>query len=105
MNREELWEQSLQPISILGFVGQSVFFTRFALQWFVSERRKESVIPVGFWWCSIVGGSLTLVYAILIEAPPIILGQMFGNVVYVRNLILVYRKRREDAAAAQKDEN
>lgn len=100
MNFEELLDKSLSWIHILGFIGQGVFFSRFALQWIVSEKRGESVIPIGFWWCSIVGGTLTLVYAILIAAPPIILGQLFGNVVYTRNLILIYRKRRLEAEAA-----
>ncbi len=92
---DELIQRSLDPIRILGFVGQGVFFCRFALQWIVSEYKKESVIPIGFWWCSLLGGSLTLVYAIQIKGPPVILGQMFGLVVYMRNLVLVYRKKRE----------
>lgn len=90
----EFVELSKDPIQILGFVGQAVFFSRFMLQWVASEKRKESVIPIGFWWCSIVGGTLTLIYGILIKAPPIILGQLFGNVVYIRNLTFVYRARR-----------
>ena len=95
----ELLQKADNPIQILGFVGQAVFFARFAIQWIASERRRESVIPLGFWWCSIVGGSLTLVYGLMIKEPPIILGQLFGNVVYTRNLVLVYRRRRRAAAA------
>jgi lipid-A-disaccharide synthase-like uncharacterized protein len=97
VNVSELLERATEPVHILGFVGQGVFFTRFALQWIVSERKKESVIPVGFWWCSMIGGTLTLIYGVLIASPPIVMGQLFGNVVYVRNLVLVYRKKREMA--------
>ncbi len=94
MNWSELLGALQDPIHILGFVGQGIFFTRFALQWVVSERRGESVIPIGFWWCSLVGGAISLVYFIQIASPPAVLGQMFGLVVYTRNLVLVYRKRR-----------
>ena len=93
MNWTELLEAIEDPIHILGFVGQDVFFTRFFLQWVVSERRKESVIPVGFWWCSLVGGAISLVYFIQIASPPAVLGQCFGLVVYTRNLVFIYRKR------------
>ncbi len=100
MSLGALLESVKDPIHILGFVGQGIFFTRFAIQWIASERRRESVIPIGFWYCSLVGGSLTLVYAVLIQSPPIILGQLFGLVVYARNLVLVHRKRRADRSAA-----
>ncbi len=98
-------EQSQDPIRILGFVGQALFASRFLWQWIASERRKESVIPVGFWWCSVFGGLLTLVYGIMILEPPIIVGQAFGSIVYIRNLTFVYRRKRltgdaaDDAAA------
>jgi lipid-A-disaccharide synthase-like uncharacterized protein len=91
----ELLQKVKHPVQILGIVGQLVFFSRFALQLIESERRRESVIPIGFWWCSVVGGTLTLVYGLLERQPPVILGQLFGNVVYVRNLVLIYRKRRQ----------
>lgn len=97
-------EQSTDPIHLLGFLGQGVFFTRFALQWIVSERKKESVIPVGFWWCSLIGGAITLVYAVKISSPPIILGQMFGLCVYSRNLYFIYSKKKRLAAAGEPED-
>ena len=99
MDWQNFIEQSTDPVHLLGFLGQGIFFTRFALQWVVSERRKESVIPVGFWWCSLIGGAITLVYAFKIHSPPVALGQVFGLMVYSRNLTLVYRKRRQLRAA------
>lgn len=99
----EFLEQAKEPIHILGWVAQGVFFSRFVVQWIASEKRKESVIPLGFWWCSIVGGLLMLMYAFLIASPPIVIAQLFGLVVYFRNLTFVYRRRRRDrrrAAAA-----
>jgi lipid-A-disaccharide synthase-like uncharacterized protein len=81
----------------LGFLGQGLFTCRFLVQWIVSERRKASVIPVMFWWFSLGGGALLLIYAIARRDPVFVLGQGAGLVVYLRNLILI---RRERAAAA-----
>ncbi|PIQ97021.1 MAG: lipid A biosynthesis protein [Nitrospinae bacterium CG11_big_fil_rev_8_21_14_0_20_56_8] len=79
---------------IIGFVGQAFFFTRFMIQWIVSERRGESTIPTAFWYCSIGGSMILLLYAIHREDPVFILGQSLGIVIYVRNLILIDRKRK-----------
>ena len=92
----KLLEQCTRPIEILGFVGQFVFFLRFVEQWVESEKRKASVIPEAFWWISIAGGCLTLLYACIHDPPlpPIILAQSCGNVIYARNLVLVRRMKR-----------
>lgn len=81
----------------VGFAGQAAFSSRFLVQWAVSERRKRSVIPVSFWWLSLVGGVLLLSYALARRDPVFILGQTAGVVVYARNLMLVRRERRERA--------
>jgi lipid-A-disaccharide synthase-like uncharacterized protein len=77
----------------LGFAGQGLFFSRFALQWLASERRGASHVPVAFWWLSLLGSLLTLAYAIHRRDPVFVLGQAFGWVVYSRNLALIYRAR------------
>ena len=83
------------PLSwlLLGLAGQAMFSLRFLVQWIVSERRRESVIPELFWWLSIAGGALLLSYAIHRKDPVFILGQAGGLLVYSRNLVLIYRKR------------
>ena len=78
---------------IIGFVGQGLFASRFIVQWIYSEKKGESVIPIIFWYLSIVGGICLLIYAIFRKDPVIILGQSFGILVYTRNLILIYRKK------------
>ena len=78
----------------VGFLGQALFTSRFLVQWIVSERRGESVIPLAFWWFSILGGLTLLSYALWRQDPVFILGQATGLVVYTRNLILIARKRR-----------
>jgi lipid-A-disaccharide synthase-like uncharacterized protein len=79
---------------VVGFGGQLAFSARFLVQWVVSEARRESVIPVPFWYLSLVGGSLLLVYAIHRRDPVFILGQGAGLVVYLRNLVLISRRRK-----------
>jgi lipid-A-disaccharide synthase-like uncharacterized protein len=77
----------------LGFVGQALFFSRFAVQWIASERRQQSHVPVAFWWLSLAGSLITLAYAIHRRDPVFVLGQAFGWLVYSRNLRLIYRER------------
>ena len=86
---------------VLGFVAQGFFTMRFLVQWIASEKKKDSVVPVAFWWLSLVGGMTLLSYAIHKRDPVIIVGQGMGLVVYVRNLMLVGRARQR-AARRQK---
>lgn len=79
---------------ILGFTGQAVFTGRFVLQWLYSEFQKRSVIPVGFWYLSMLGSAILLVYAIYREDPVFIAGQSFGMVVYLRNLQLIKQQAK-----------
>ena len=75
----------------IGFLGQGLFFGRWVVQWITSERKSESQIPIAFWYMSLVGGLITLAYAIYRKDPVFIVGQSVGAVVYVRNLVLIAR--------------
>ena len=75
-----------------GTFGQLIFFSRWIIQWFYSEKNKSSVIPVAFWWCSLLGGIITLVYAYHIGSFPFMLAQAVGIIVYLRNLLLIYKR-------------
>ncbi len=77
---------------ILGFSAQGLFASRFIVQWIYSERKKESTIPIAFWYLSIFGGLGLLIYAIFRKDPVIIAGQSFGLLIYCRNLYLIYKK-------------
>ncbi len=79
----------------LGFVAQGFFTMRFAVQWIASERARRSVIPVAFWFFSIGGGVLLLIYALYRRDPVFIAGQAFGLVVYIRNLYFVIIHRQQ----------
>ncbi|MCR4920603.1 MAG: lipid-A-disaccharide synthase N-terminal domain-containing protein [Bacteroidaceae bacterium] len=82
---------------LMGSLGQSIFSMRFVYQWYYSFRKGESVLPVGFWIISVAGSALIIIYGIIRLDPVLILGQSFGNVPYVRNIMLALRERREKA--------
>lgn len=81
----------------IGFLGQASFSARFLIQWITSERRRESVIPIYFWYFSLLGGLILTAYALHRQDPVFVVGQGAGLIVYIRNLMLIYRKR--DSAA------
>ena len=76
-----------------GLGGQMLFGSRFIVQWISSERKKTSHIPIVFWYLSLCGGIVTAIYAIHRRDPVFIIGQCAGLIVYVRNLMLIYRNR------------
>lgn len=82
-------------ILILGFTGQAMFFMRFFVQWLYSEKHKRSLIPTAFWYFSIGGSSLLLIYAIIRQDIVFIVGQSTGFIIYTRNLVLISRERKE----------
>lgn len=79
---------------IWGITGQIVFTFRFIYQWLYSEKRKQSILPMGFWVISITGSLMVLSYAIVRKDPVLFVGQLFGFVVYSRNIILGLRQRK-----------
>ena len=87
-----------KPMAIFGVVGQTLFFCRFLVQWIVSERHGKSVVPVAFWYLSLLGGAMLLAYSLYRLDPVFILGQCCGIFVYSRNLILIHREKRRGEA-------
>jgi lipid-A-disaccharide synthase-like uncharacterized protein len=75
----------------IGFFGQSLFFGRWVVQWIASEKKAASQVPLSFWYMSLIGGLITLAYAIYRQDPVFIAGQGVGSIVYVRNLMLIRR--------------
>lgn len=80
---------------LVGLLGQTMFMMRFVVQWLHSERHRKSVIPVSFWYLSLIGGLTVLAYGIHRAEPVIILGQLPGTLVYTRNLMLIRRGNRD----------
>lgn len=108
---ESLRRDLTNPLVIFGFAGQFVFFLRFFVQWVASERSGRSHVPIAFWYLSIAGGLMLMIYAILRADIVITVGQGLGLVIYIRNLMLIHTRRTRAArlmdsrnAAVQADE-
>jgi lipid-A-disaccharide synthase-like uncharacterized protein len=82
----------------LGFIAQGLFAARFCVQWIASEKAGKSVVPLLFWYLSIVGSLLLLVYSVYRMDPVFILGRSTGIIIYLRNLYLIKREKQNTAA-------
>jgi lipid-A-disaccharide synthase-like uncharacterized protein len=82
-----------------GVLAQFVFGARFIVQWIASEKAEKSVIPMGFWVLSIVGGLMTLVYGFIRRDIVIILPQVLSIFIYARNIMLIKKEKRREAEA------
>ncbi|HYW33567.1 MAG TPA: lipid-A-disaccharide synthase N-terminal domain-containing protein [Candidatus Bathyarchaeia archaeon] len=80
--------------TVIGLAGQMLFFFRFFYQWIASERAKRSVVPEAFWYFSMGGGLVLLIYAIQRQDIVFTLGQACGLFIYSRNIFLIRRERR-----------
>lgn len=80
---------------VFGTGGQLLFTLRFIYQWAYSHRQGESLLPAGFWFISLVGSLCIVTYAIIREDIVLIVGQSTGLVVYVRNLVIIHKEKKE----------
>jgi lipid-A-disaccharide synthase-like uncharacterized protein len=85
---------------LVGFAGQCLFMLRFVVQWLQSERQRRSVIPVSFWYFSIAGALVLLVYSVHRQDPVFIAGQLLGVAIYLRNLCLIRAARTAEPRPA-----
>jgi lipid-A-disaccharide synthase-like uncharacterized protein len=76
-----------------GLVAQLFFTARFLVQWISSERAGKSIVPMAFWFFSMGGGLMTLVYGIVKREPVIIVGQALATIIYIRNIMLIVKSR------------
>lgn len=108
MNLDSFFGLSFEEMAMItfGFVAQGLFAGRFIVQWLKSEIGRKSVVPVAFWYFSLAGGAMMLIYAIWRKDPVFISGQGLGLLIYIRNLWLIHREKREkrDELAAAKGE-
>jgi lipid-A-disaccharide synthase-like uncharacterized protein len=75
----------------VGLLGQALFFMRFLVQWIASEYSRRTVVPMAFWYFSILGGATLLIYALHQRDIVFILGQGLGLLIYFRNIALSRR--------------
>lgn len=95
MDTVRLFHNQNIPLWLLiwGSIAQILFTFRFVYQWIVSERAKHSHLPIGFWVISLIGSFMILIYAIFRLDPVLFLGQLFGFVVYIRNIYLYLNEK------------
>jgi lipid-A-disaccharide synthase-like uncharacterized protein len=86
--------------NLVGYGGQAVFSIRMLLQWLKSEQEGHSVVPLAFWYCSFLGGLTLFLYALHLQAWPLVLGQGFPLPIYARNIWMIHRDQKKASAAA-----
>jgi lipid-A-disaccharide synthase-like uncharacterized protein len=92
--------EGIDPWMCVGFLGQLLFFTRFVVQWIASERKRRVVVPAAYWYISIVGTCILLVYSVHLRNPVFMLGFGVTFFIYMRNIQLLRRGRRDSADSA-----
>ena len=90
--REVFWEKFDFWLAF-GLGAQLLFTARFLVQWISSERAGQSVVPMAFWFFSMGGGMMTLIYGIAKREPVIIIGQSLATIIYIRNIMLIVKNR------------
>ncbi|MBC8097043.1 MAG: lipid-A-disaccharide synthase N-terminal domain-containing protein, partial [Akkermansiaceae bacterium] len=75
---------------VVGWVGNGVFFSRFFVQWYATEKKRQVVVPVVFWWLSLTGSLLLLIYALHKRDSVFIWAYLFPWVPYIRNIVIHY---------------
>jgi lipid-A-disaccharide synthase-like uncharacterized protein len=74
---------------LTGITGQVLFTLRFIYQWLYSEKKKDSVLPLGFWIISLTGSLIIFIYAIIRKDPVLLAGHAIGLAIYTRNIIII----------------
>lgn len=93
--RTIITNEDIPPLLMIwGLTSQFVFTFRFIFQWIYTENKKESLLPIGFWLISFTGSMMVLSYAIIRKDPVLFIGQVFGFVVYSRNILLWVRNKK-----------
>lgn len=79
---------------LFGSAGQVLFTLRFVYQWLYSRREGKSRLPAGFWAISLIGSLTIVTYGLIRLDAVLIVGQSFGIIAYIRNLILIKNEKK-----------
>jgi lipid-A-disaccharide synthase-like uncharacterized protein len=93
----QLWQNGhFRWWEIVGWGGNAIFSTRFLIQWYATEKKKQVVVPTAFWWLSLAGSLMLLAYAVFSAKKLVfIFSYAFVWIPYVRNIII--HRRHADA--------
>ena len=78
---------------VVGWTGNAVFFSRFLVQWIATEKRQQVVVPIAFWWLSMIGSILLLAYGIRQRDSVFIFAYAFTWIPYIRNIVIYHRNK------------
>src|SRR3974377_255137 len=70
----------------VGWLGNAVFFSRFFVQWYATEKLRRVVVPAAFWWLSLAGSLLLLSYSLHKHDSVFIFAYLFPCTPYIRTL-------------------
>ena len=85
---------------VLGLIGNATFSTRFLVQWYASEKKGESVIPISFWYWSIGGSIIMFLYFLFRRDPVGVIAYLPNSIIYIRNLMLIRKRKLAYTAAS-----
>lgn len=88
------------PWKIVGWAGNVIFFSRFFVQWYATEKRKQVVVPNAFWWLSLIGSGCLLAYGLWRRDSVFIFAYAFTWIPYLRNLVISRRTKKRAATCA-----
>jgi lipid-A-disaccharide synthase-like uncharacterized protein len=78
---------------IVGWMGNCIFFSRFLVQWWATEKKRQVVIPNAFWYLSLAGSLILLAYSVHKRDSVFIFAYLFTWIPYIRNLMISHRTR------------
>ena len=78
---------------VIGWLGNAIFFSRFVVQWYATEKRRQVVVPTAFWWLSLTGSLLLLIYSLRKRDSVFIFAYAFTWLPYIRNLVIHRRHK------------
>lgn len=81
--------------TLVGIAAQVMFFSRFILQWYLSEKTGKITVPISFWILSLIGAGLILVYALARQDIVFIITGILQLGLFSRNLSIARRSDNE----------
>lgn len=80
---------------VIGWLGNATFFSRFFVQWYATEKKKQVVVPQAFWWLSLIGSVTLLAYGLFyLKDSVVIFAYAFTWIPYIRNLMIHRRNKK-----------
>jgi len=87
------WAGDNTRLALFGTFGFLIMATRFIYQWAISERKKESSLPLGFWLLSMLGAGTLFVYGILRQDIVLIASNSINVFLYIRNVMILNKEK------------